>query len=184
MRYDWDTRPCLEVVDATFRAGFVAGNLKRPAGPRTAVRRTRIPAAVIKLRHLHARGAADAAGHSNTWRCLGGLINRINRQNLGGESHGWGAAHFQTHRGYIAVAPGAGKSVAKWPLANLRDALPRIDAADRVRRASDRRQGAMATMLRRDCRCASVGTGPVTRPAKYRSRIFRQRWRRRAVHRQ
>jgi ADP-heptose:LPS heptosyltransferase len=112
MRYDQDTRPLLEAIDARFRAGYSARNLKTALNlelPTTeqASRRDR------PLLPIHAE--------TRLMLLASAVVEVFGRPQMH-PIHGMAAAvaAAESPRGpYIVVATGARKTTSKWPIANF-----------------------------------------------------------------
>ena len=116
LRHDEDTRPLLEMVEANFRAGYAAANLKTPLDlelPIVEVRADRRKE-YTPFRPLHAQlrltllVQAVIAIFRNSGR---EVIRRLVQES---------SSKLDRPEGrYIVVCPGAGKSTRKWPLLRL-----------------------------------------------------------------
>lgn len=113
LRYDADTRPCLDPIDARFRAGYAARNLKAtldlelPTTASGADRSLPPPLAV----HAELRLALLACAVVETF---GAPTHPIQSMALTPALDN----EFASRR-YIVVAAGARKTVCKWPIANF-----------------------------------------------------------------
>jgi ADP-heptose:LPS heptosyltransferase len=113
MRYDGDTRPLLEAIDATFRAGYAARGLKKeldlalPTLESSGRRRQPMSPLHAELRlFLLAAAVVDVFGPRQTHP----IRSIANGKDPRADPH---------DHPYIVVAAGAGKTTCKWPIANF-----------------------------------------------------------------
>jgi ADP-heptose:LPS heptosyltransferase len=111
MRYDQDTRPLLEAIDARFRAGYSARNLKAALNLElpTTEQASRGDRPLLPI-HAETRLIMLASA----------VVEVFGRQQMH-PIHGMAAvADAELPRGrYIVVATGARKTTSKWPIANF-----------------------------------------------------------------
>ena len=112
MRYDQDTRPLLEAIDARFRAGYSARNLKTGLN-------LELPPTEQASRHD--RPLAPIHAETRLMMLASAVVEVFGRPQMH-PLHGMAtvvADAESPHGRYIVVAPGARKTTSKWPIANF-----------------------------------------------------------------
>jgi ADP-heptose:LPS heptosyltransferase len=113
MRYDGDTRPLLDLVNARFRAGYAARNrtrpldLQLPATPQ--VFYLKLPSSAV---HAELRLSLLASAVIETF-------GQRSRHPIESIASARAVDHALAQRPYIVVATGARKATCKWPIANF-----------------------------------------------------------------
>ncbi len=112
MRYDQDTRPLLEAIDARFRAGYCARNLKMALD---------LELPTTEQASRRDRPLLPINAETRLMMLASAVVEVFGRPQLH-PIHGMAAAvaDAESPRGqYIVVATGARKTTSKWPIANF-----------------------------------------------------------------